>query len=423
MAIISVFSVDTTGIAELRDVTNAYYEALKVEDKKASDKIQKNLERKIASSVGATLIQGKYGKKQVSDFLLDERSSLIKAFRSKELARFTELKAAAGPSSGSKIGQLTVGSLKELAIQGEQETFSSQSVLEKVFGKELKSLENTKYLTELDPELRDKTSGDITDRVFNFYFKKDERLKRLFYAKASTMLLNNTYTLKGKTGTRIVGLQIPYSKFNSNLFKATLDKKAIVLSINDKFQKQLFAAINKSYIKQLESETSKPIRRKVQGRTKGFMIDILDVYEGTQFLGAEVTNSIKVRPTDTMFVRVPTQDISEEDKKQFLPLPVIDISERVQGRTRLRMRRKTNAAKARGLNPFPPKIYERSGTFRESIRAYADFRNNTVQYFYKNYYDSLEKYGYQIEDLVEGSIRSVTQQVFNRQFNLVRTNT
>jgi hypothetical protein len=73
--------------------------------------------------------------------------------------------------------------------------------------------------------------------------------------------------------------------------------------------------------------------------------------------------------------------------------------------------------------PYPPKIYERTGTFRGSIEAYADFRTNTLNYFYAPYYDSLEKYGYQIQDLVEGSIRSITQQYFNRQFNLVRTNT
>lgn len=110
-----------------------------------------------------------------------------------------------------------------------------------------------------------------------------------------------------------------------------------------------------------------------------------------------------------------SQDRKEDLKQSAIP-PIIDITTLVQGRTKLRMRRGSG-------EPYPPKIYERTGTFRGSIEAYADFRTNTLNYYYAPYYDSLEKYGYQIQDLVEGSIRSITQQYFNRQFNLVRTNT
>jgi hypothetical protein len=108
---------------------------------------------------------------------------------------------------------------------------------------------------------------------------------------------------------------------------------------------------------------------------------------------------------------------SKKQKAKIDSMPtVIDISALVQGRTRLKMRRGSG-------EPRPKKIYERSGTFRQSIEAYADFRDETIRYFYEPYYDSLERYGYQIEDLVEGSIRSIARQYFNKQFNLVRTNT
>lgn len=112
-------------------------------------------------------------------------------------------------------------------------------------------------------------------------------------------------------------------------------------------------------------------------------------------------------------------NVLEPEKRRDMDpdIPVImDITTLVQGRTRLRMRRGSG-------EPYPSKIYERSGTFRQSIEAYADFRTNIVNYFYAPYYDSLERYGYEIQDLVEGSIRSVTQQRFNRQFNLVKRNT
>jgi hypothetical protein len=95
---------------------------------------------------------------------------------------------------------------------------------------------------------------------------------------------------------------------------------------------------------------------------------------------------------------------------------LIDITVAVRGRTKLRMRR--------GLGePNPPKIFERSGTFRSSIEAIANMRTNSIEYFYTPYYQSLERYGYEINELVEGSIRSIAQAQFNRRFNLTRRNT
>ena len=70
--------------------------------------------------------------------------------------------------------------------------------------------------------------------------------------------------------------------------------------------------------------------------------------------------------------------------------------------------------------PRPTKIYERSSTFRSSITAFADLDSKIVSYFYLPYYDSLEQYGYEIQELVEGSIRTVIQNRFNSKFYLKR---
>lgn len=94
---------------------------------------------------------------------------------------------------------------------------------------------------------------------------------------------------------------------------------------------------------------------------------------------------------------------------------ILDITQYVRGRVRLRMRRGAGVAS-------PPRIYERSGTFRSSIEAWADFKSNRIDYFYLPYYDSLEKYGYKINDLVEGSIRAVAKERFNQEFQLRRKN-
>lgn len=100
-------------------------------------------------------------------------------------------------------------------------------------------------------------------------------------------------------------------------------------------------------------------------------------------------------------------------KRSTADLGIINISSLVRGRTRLRMRRG-------GGQPNPPKIYERSGTFRASIQAVANLRTGIVNYYYLPYYDSLERYGYQIQDLVEGSIRAIVRERFNSTFNLRR---
>lgn len=113
--------------------------------------------------------------------------------------------------------------------------------------------------------------------------------------------------------------------------------------------------------------------------------------------------------------RLQIKEKKAKDKKSVPTMPsIIDITALVQGRARLKMRRGSG-------EPKPPKIYERSGTFRASIQAYVRFKQRRVDYFYLPYYDSLEQYGYQIEDLVEGSIRSITQQYFNQEFQLVKS--
>lgn len=94
---------------------------------------------------------------------------------------------------------------------------------------------------------------------------------------------------------------------------------------------------------------------------------------------------------------------------------ILDISLLVRGRARLKMRRGVG-------EPNPPNIYERSGTFRSSIQAVANIKSNTINYFYLPYYSSLQKYGYDIDGLVEGSIRAIAKERLGGQF-ILRKNT
>lgn len=113
--------------------------------------------------------------------------------------------------------------------------------------------------------------------------------------------------------------------------------------------------------------------------------------------GSVIASSIKVKYTKT--------------RKKSRELSIIDITKLVRGRTRLKMRRGAG-------NPTPPNIYERSGTFRGSIQAVANMNTQMIDYFYLPYYDSLEKYGYRIDDLVGRSIRDIAKERLGQEFIL-----
>lgn len=93
---------------------------------------------------------------------------------------------------------------------------------------------------------------------------------------------------------------------------------------------------------------------------------------------------------------------------------IIDITEYVRGRTVLKMRR------GKGL-PHPEKIYNRTGDFLSSIQAVALFRQNLVKYYYNPIYLGLERYGYNIDGMVQSSIRAIVQERFKANLELSRS--
>jgi hypothetical protein len=70
--------------------------------------------------------------------------------------------------------------------------------------------------------------------------------------------------------------------------------------------------------------------------------------------------------------------------------------------------------------PEPPDIKERSGRFRRSVNVTANYRTKTIQYNYNPLYRSLEHYGYHPELQVERSIRQVAQDLYAREFSIIR---
>jgi hypothetical protein len=68
----------------------------------------------------------------------------------------------------------------------------------------------------------------------------------------------------------------------------------------------------------------------------------------------------------------------------------------------------------------PPTLTYRTGRFVENLEvAQVNYKNSIIKYYSLPLYYSLEDYGYEVEELIEGSIREISQNLYSRQFNLV----
>lgn len=69
----------------------------------------------------------------------------------------------------------------------------------------------------------------------------------------------------------------------------------------------------------------------------------------------------------------------------------------------------------------PPTLTYRTGRFIDNLRvAQVNYRNSVIRYYSNPIYYSLEDYGYNVTELIEGSLRNITQKLYSRQFNLIR---
>lgn len=430
MANIRLVSVDITGIPEFDSLSRSYIRALANKDRKAADTIQRYLEQKTSRLLRASLVQGKLGQSQVTDFILSPSSPVLELFKQEVTessdVRSVEFKALAGAYKGTKIGQITLSTGSK-----DKDTIYNVEGEEDIRGSELsqKLLGSSKsgYIIDIDPFFTDQRNGQaknrttkaVTNRIFNYYMTKEPKLKQLFYSKASTMILNNVYSLDSNgskvSGTRLIGLQFPLSQFNSSNFKAIIEGNAIVISINDTFQKQIFNLLDKDYLKFLETTTSEVVKVKVASKTKSFTVDLLPVLKGSQVFGAEITKSIKVRPSDTFIGKVTggnkKQATKQTSKQAFISgVQWTVLTQKRLGETMLRLG-----------DPEPPELKERSGRFRGSVKVFANYRTMTLQYLYNPLYASLHRYGYRPDLQVETAIREVAQSLYAQKFNIVRS--
>lgn len=194
-------------------------------------------------------------------------------------------------------------------------------------------------------------------------------------------------------GSIRVNLKIPSSVLNSAFREASenifneLNTNALLDSVENFMESNIS---NKAETLSKDYETA---IKQAESLLKKNRIKIGEIHAE----GSVIASSLKIRYSKA--------------RKKPTTLSIIDITKLVRGRTRLKMRRGSG-------NPTPPNIYERSGTFRGSIQAVANMNTQVIDYFYLPYYDSLQKYGYQVDDLVSRSIRDIAKERLGQEFVL-----
>lgn len=415
--------VDITGIDNFNAMTRAYLKAIQTKKPKIADKLQRRLETKTAELLGASIVSGKIGQTNTQDYLIPSSSRLLQtlyaeALTSEQLG--VEYKALAANTRGSKIGQVTLATSSIYAIPSSGVSVSGKSFAEKI----LKSNKEG-YLLDIDPYFTDQRNGkqknrgtvSVTNRLFNYYCKKDSNLKNMLYSKASTLILNNLYDIEDNgskvSGTRLINLQIPMSSFNSKNFKAKIVDNSIVISLNDAFQRNMFKQLNELYMNQLTDETSKPYKLSITFGKNTAKIDVVSVLKGTQAFGTYITNSIKVFPTDTITLKTPRRRTTpvKNEKQKFIKAYELTIA----------TRKKLIATMEHVGAPTPPDLKYRTGTFVRGVDITPDYKNNTIKYHYDPLYDANIKYGFKPQKQVLDATKATMQEYFARHFNFIRT--
>jgi len=301
----------------------------------------------------------------------------------------------------------------ELNIEAKFTRRSTQSSTEttiggRVIGSVAKELRKSLGVKE-DPEdlyntIKNKLGVRSGADLFNFLEANAPRFHKEAYNKAKNL------TIFGKkNSTSVIAYQIyfPYNSFKSDKFGVSY----VADNVSKTFAFSYF--LRNSFENSLKKAVIDNVTRTSLDRFKDFEYERYTKTKKTVKFGKSSSETVDVYWAHSN--SIPVVNITTKIPKQSRASPttprIIDITMLVRGRARLRMRRGSGLA-------TPPKIHERSGTFRGSIQAIANMQSSTIDYFYLPYYDSLEKYGYQISELVEGSIRAIAQERLGRQFIL-----
>lgn len=177
-------------------------------------------------------------------------------------------------------------------------------------------------------------------------------------------------------------------------------------------------ALNKTetILRQKEIEISQDIAESLAAQFATFspeVIAFLDSYSinlsRTYDVGSLLVGRGKVKDTSKI-VRKPAQQKEQKTTQQFISNAQWTV---------LTQRRLGESMLTFG-EPEQPDIKERTGRFRRSVAVTANYRTKIIQYTYNPLYRGLEHYGYHPELQVERAIRQVAQDLYAREFSIIR---
>jgi hypothetical protein len=373
---------DKTIIQQYANYIKAYSDPTKTDTERKA--IFDATESALASIQGATSV-GKGNKKGVPDFQFSDEL-LIGGFKltqaEAKLKRTKPRDSDKKPRSKTEIGSSVV----------------TGSVIQQI--KEAAIDLSDSY----DREEIEKLLGSYTGAEISSLVKSNPELSKIFYEKSKFLQI----FVQNTPSSPITAYNFVFSEaaFKSALFniKWRKDKKKFITSLNNTYEnkllnqlQQLPAAINAKTIENFQTGLNKLSRgdksiKKVKTSFDNLPLTI-SFYTG---------GSIPMSTSSIKYTSKPKRVLDTTQPS------IIDVTILVKSKVKQRMRR--GAGK-----PRPPKIYERTGTFRNSIRAYFNFKQRTVDYFYEPLYQRLERSGYEVDNLVEDSIRAVIQSKFREQ--------
>ena len=394
------------------EVLAQYAEYISTVDRSVQSKLQKILEKEFSNLYGKASVGGRgvsvveNNERLIPDYIVAGKSFVD------EVVSSTVFK----PENDSRLNIEAKVKQADRSIVNQQGNYVASrtsttiggSVLETVLPELKASYRNQiQGLTGKDAAklLNQFSGGGGGEGMFNFLAKNAPAFHNKAYNKAKNLVL----FYKNGTSAMAYEFHFPRSKFTAGIFGATAyvnttsDKLTINYFLNNSFERAMVDKINTT----IETSAAKGFKAATfeYGNTKN-----VDNVQRSTTINIEWahTNSIP-----TAAFKVP---LTPKGKPIESPRPmnsIVDITDLVRGRVRLKMARGTGA-------PRPTLIHERTGTFRQSIQAYANLKTKTINYFYTPYYDSLEDYGYEVNALVENSIRAIAKERFNKQFNLRR---
>jgi hypothetical protein len=354
-------------------------------EKEEPDRFKKffALEASLGRIQGAKPV-GKASAKGVPDFTFTD-TSIIEAISSLGLGKLTqaEAKLKRGGTSGTEIGKSVVvpSLLSDLQYNTSEFDEFNRPKLEA-------------YLSSLSP-------AEIKALVLS-----NNDLRTTFYNKSKFLQI---FTRIANGPIVAYNFLFSFDAFKSDLFKITWrkDKKYFSTALTDSYEKALISELSST----APAIAAKNRQELIQEFKK--LPAALSATAAIPKSKALLNLNLKLSFFTGGSIPMSTARINYGKKEKTETVSLIDLTIAVRGRARLRMRRGSR-------DPYPPKIFERSGAFRRSIEAYANLKTGIINYFYEPYYSRLEKYGYEIDDLVTGSIRTIAQDRFNREFRLVR---